>query len=380
MAYFHTTVLDDLIKALPTVSTASGSIATFDTDMTENLIDVECDIQYSQAEGTPSPSNPLLIKIYNSLNLAHIGNTDKLTYLQGLLNGTYGFVDLSSLSWSYQTSGERFVSAGIASLVKAPASNNDIANVACSILTTTYANNTTAGGLDNSIAITSTSKNIVVKATSAGTTQAGIVAYLSGCGFIYELATPATPTITMAEFNALLTAFGIDGSLYNVSFGQTVAKGKFNLTTGVLDITHGIKIFTGASGENWNKHESIASWFYIDNQIDGYMNGAESDFQFCNVGEQTKYDYVTSLANGHFAYGSSNKRFVFKNTDYTETADFKTWLSNNNMQVVYRLPSPLTVQLDSKTITALLNENNIWCDTNGNTSVKYILSVGKAIS
>lgn len=44
MALFHTTVLDNQIKALPTVDTASGSIATFDTDLTENLIEVKCQI------------------------------------------------------------------------------------------------------------------------------------------------------------------------------------------------------------------------------------------------------------------------------------------------------------------------------------------------
>lgn len=44
MALFHTTVLDEQIKALPTVSTASGSIATFDTDMTENLVSCVCEV------------------------------------------------------------------------------------------------------------------------------------------------------------------------------------------------------------------------------------------------------------------------------------------------------------------------------------------------
>ena len=44
MAYFHTTVLDNQIKALPTISTASGSVATFDTDLTENLVECVCNI------------------------------------------------------------------------------------------------------------------------------------------------------------------------------------------------------------------------------------------------------------------------------------------------------------------------------------------------
>ena len=64
----------------------------------------------------------------------------------------------------------------------------------------------------------------------------------------------------------------------------------------------------------------------------------------------------------------------------TSVSDWKTFLSNNNLQIVVKLAQPQIVQLSATQIQALLNENNIWCDTNGNTSVKYILSVGKKIS
>ena len=44
---------------------------------------------------------------------------------------------------------------------------------------------------------------------------------------------------------------------------------------------------------------------------------------------------------------------------------------------MYDVENVYTVQLSAKQITALLNENNIWCDTNGDTEVKFILSVGE---
>lgn len=62
MAYFHTTVLDNQIKALPTVSTASGSIATFDTDMTENLN--SCNIAVSDLNGVSK------INVYHEYDLS----------------------------------------------------------------------------------------------------------------------------------------------------------------------------------------------------------------------------------------------------------------------------------------------------------------------
>ena len=44
MAYFPTNVLDNQIKALPTIASASGSVATFTTDKAENLVDCVCEV------------------------------------------------------------------------------------------------------------------------------------------------------------------------------------------------------------------------------------------------------------------------------------------------------------------------------------------------
>ena len=52
MAMFHTDVLDEQIKALPTVDTASGSVANFTTDMQENLVKCICEV----ASGSDSVS------------------------------------------------------------------------------------------------------------------------------------------------------------------------------------------------------------------------------------------------------------------------------------------------------------------------------------
>lgn len=72
MAYFHTTVLDNQIKALPTVGTASGSVASFDTNMTEDLISCVSYINATQASGTPTPTDPKAITGKSSITLTHI--------------------------------------------------------------------------------------------------------------------------------------------------------------------------------------------------------------------------------------------------------------------------------------------------------------------
>ena len=241
MAYFHTTVLDENIKALPTVDTASGSVASFDTDMTEKLIEVVCDIQYSQASGTPTPSDPLPITVYNSLNLSHSG------------------------------------------------------------------------------------------------------------------ADTSNPNVT------------------NIPFGQTVAKGTLNVITGVLEITHGA--ITDLSSLNW-LYSGGAQTFNV--VVSGLATGQPC---VCSV-----YDYSPvsigpsrpDLTIGTSSYFGEH-RLNIKDTNYDGSTinDFKTSLSGQTC--VYELATPTTIQLSATQITALLNENNIWCDT-GDTSVKYLLTVGKAIS
>ena len=549
MALFHTNVLDPQIKALPTVGTAQGSVVTFETDLEENLIDVECEIVYSQAEGTPTPTSSIPINTFSEMNVGHdanyggfinfnqlspdtnvktisntaavsgtasyvytdhltvighvyllmnvvtefvsseiskyryyynndpyaidgatpdtlykatvadvrifavnfqssnvgkmittmsfapqcfdltqmfgstiadyiygletetagagvayfrnllpnsyydytvstvetlgeanndgTGNTynipfitpsDKAIYFQGLLNGTYGFVDLSSLSWSYQSSGERFVSADISSLVKAPATNEEVANIICSKLTTTYANNTTLGRLDNSIAITSTSKNIVVKATSAGTTQAGIVAYLSGCILIYELETQTTPTITEAQFKELCNTF--------LANRYIVAKGKLNISAGLLTITHDILTLYGTEniilvGSGTNRRFNCDTY----PQYNSILTSSHFDESGSNVNQ---WGYYRMVSGSYLLLTDNNSQMA------DETA-LKTWLANQYsggtpVQFVCELTTPITIQLSATQIEALLNKNNIFCDTSGDTTVKFLLTVGKTLS
>ena len=246
MAYFPTKVLDNQIKALPTVSTASGSVANFTTDMTEDLIEVECEIVYSQASGTPSPSNPLPITTYTSLNLSHSGS--------------------------------------------------DTSN----------------------------------------------------------------PNVT------------------TINFGQTVGKGKLNVTTGVLEITHGI---VDMGNLTWN-YRSANTVFYTDLIPDCKIDNqscACSCYEFdSNANDSTVAKIAQNLSNLQMACFTNQERFVVKDTNYTDVPTFTSSVSGQTL--VYELETHLTVQLSAQTITALLNENNIWCDTNGDTSVKFILSVGEYVN
>ena len=244
MAYFHTTVLDNQIKALPTVDTASGSIATFDTDMTENLIEVKCQIVAQQSgSGTPSPSNPRPITVYTSLNLSHSG------------------------------------------------------------------------------------------------------------------ADTSNPTV------------------YNIPFGQTVAQGVLNVGTGKLRVTWGAVVDMGSlSWSRYNPDDTNIPVFYTN--VSGLKPSTPN--ALCDIYSVLPYfQPLNNRTDKTLTIHPSISYIYIADTDYTSATDFEN--SVNGHTFIYELATPIEIQLDSTQIIALLNENNIWCDT-GDTSVKFLLTVGKAIS
>ena len=213
MAMFHTEVLDNQIKALSTIDTASGSIATFTTDKAERL--VECNVEISASAS----------KVY----LANMSDITNKAFFDGLLNGTYGFVDLGSLNWNYANGG--FNVAGPSGI------KSGLCNMACTALTP-YPDNfswSVFPSLPNDIiAKNSGNTDLYAKATEY-TSASDFKTYLSGKYLIYELATPTTPTITKSEFETLLTDFGLSGWLFEYDLGETVSSNaSLDCVSGIL--------------------------------------------------------------------------------------------------------------------------------------------------
>ena len=232
MALFHTTVVDNQIKALDTIGTASGAIATFETDKAENLVNLEVAITATQSgSGTPSPSNPRPINGFSACNLS------------------------------------------------------------------------------------------------------------------------------------------VNGTTETIPFGQTVYGGRLNVGSGVLTVTH--KIWATDGSETWNDGDNgdyyTTSHYSFDSMI-GSSNGLSNYFT---------YNWSFSQINGCMAY---NNRIQLTKTSYASIADMVADFANTPLQIVYPLATPTTIQLDSKQIQAIIGTNNIYADTGDIIDLKFVLSVGKAIS
>ena len=201
--------------------TASGAIATFDDAIAGAVQSLTYSFTPSQSgTGDPSPTNPRSINGIDSLDII---NKDDLTTPTQTQTKTVNFsetvyggtgneageftnecdivLDLSALSWNYQSANNRFVSTSIASVVKAPPNNSTVVEkAACEIYKVDISNNTASNAYDNIIAVSSAG-NIQIRDTSLNGDLDALATRLDGKKFVYPLATPTTLSVDPVSMN-----------------------------------------------------------------------------------------------------------------------------------------------------------------------------------
>ena len=151
-------------------------------------------------------SNICPISGWTGANIANISDSKKQPFFAGLLNGTYGFVDLGTLT--YSSNGQ--IPGGIQWRTNVVGKKYGIDNIICPLFTIR---------MDDVIGHMSGRNNSdYVMFNSSISTANDFKAAMSGVYLIYELATPTTPTITKEQFDALLEEFGIGGWLVPISY------------------------------------------------------------------------------------------------------------------------------------------------------------------
>lgn len=150
-----------------------------------------------------------------------------------------------------------------------------------------------------------------------------------------------------------------------IQLGQTVYGGTLDVTTGVLTVTG--QIFDMAS-VNWSRDPSRPGVFYcgISSKESGFSPIlACSCYKLNNVGVTTDEDLYISGAN---SYGKG--AFVRDTSKSAMTGtEFKNSLSGQTL--VYKLATPITIQLTPTEIEMLLGDNVIWNDV-GDMVLEYL--------
>ena len=143
--------------------------------------------------------------------------------------------------------------------------------------------------------------------------------------------------------------------IYTIQLGDTIYGGTIDATTGAMTVTHGIREFDGS--EVWIKSSTTDYDVYMQTigSSDLSKPFLTNEFYYAN----------SNYGLGCARRGSSNEqiRVYFANYNTTTVEDFKTYLASNNLQVVYELATPFTIDLTPQQIQLLEGYNLISANT-----------------
>ena len=147
--------------------------------------------------------------------------------------------------------------------------------------------------------------------------------------------------------------------------------GYVDLVSGVLTVTHKEITYNGSNDITWQMStggtdENVWHQFYTTNtSIKNSLNAICNRFPTKDISNRGSDSILVAFNDRTF-------RIALKDSDLliTSVEDFKTWLSTNNLQIVYELETPLTYQLTPTQIKSLLGKNNAWRST-GDVNVKF---------
>lgn len=191
-----------------------------------------------------------------------------------------------------------------------------------------------------------------------------------------EIGTSNT-TIYLSEYQLELgsTATSYEpykGKTYTTDLEATYYGGTLNVTTGELVIDKGYALFDGSNDENWIGYNNNYNGWVITIS-DANINGIPKDQLLSNsfVGADFRGPSSITQYGVMRTYSSaSDNTQVFLTTSITDISAWRTWLSNNNVQLVYPLATPQTYQLTPQEVETVVGQNYVWANS-GQVYVEY---------
>ena len=339
-------MIDAALLAVMPVGTESGPIASFDTEIAAPLVNVSCDIVATGGNGTPD--SPIPINGYTEANITRCGvnlfdkdggniiNAYLSTKIEELAvcRTVYVKCNPSTQYTVSKTAGQRFI---VAYTKELPALNVPIYGAA-------------QDGTASNITITT------------GADAKYIVAMVYNGNVDTVTADEMLASVQIAE-GTDTTYHAYTGNTYTIAFGQTVYGGVLDVTRGKLTVTHTVLTFNGS--ENWTTRESGVGTLYE-------LNIAEPIQAIENISNM--YLWELNLTNNYtfrILASGSVKVIAIHDDNRTDLATFKSFLSNNNLTICAELATPFGIDLTPEVISAVVGTNNVYSDTNGDTTVQF---------
>lgn len=336
--------------------TASGQIATFETNMVDVLQEVKCDINATGGNGTPD--NPIPINGYTEANITRCGvNIWDEVWETGSINDD-GTLDDSSWATTNRIRSTNYtlVTPDTSYYFVWTSEQTNAVRIYFYDVNKTFISYYQIN-FSSSKTFTTPSNCKYIKWRSAGSNS--VVTSNNDISINY----PATDT----------TYHAYNGQTYTIAFGQTVYGGVLDVTRGKLHVTHGKYTLdnTATAGQfDINTFADRNRFSYVPYQSDGKTNGT---FKADKL--ETASNAPGGIGTGDYQiFGSTTapRMWITVPTTIATVADFLTYISSNPIEVVYELSTPFDIDLTPEQIEALLGVNNVWHDANGDTEVKFL--------
>ena len=145
---------------------------------------------------------------------------------------------------------------------------------------------------------------------------------------------------------------------YTVQLGQTVYGGMLDATNGTLTVDRAMVDLGTLSYTYYPDYNTFV--VFLENKAVGeppnYGKG-----MVCSAYPTSEYIWYSGYKPDKSIGGTDGKGIAIKDSTYTNVPDFKNAMSG--VQLVYKIGTPITIQLDPVQIAAIAGQaNNVWAD------------------
>lgn len=200
--------------------------------------------------------------------------------------------------------------------------------------------------------------------------------------------TPASPDV----YNTLITAENLQLELGNIATTYEPYSSNNTVYGGYVDLINGELVqewidypLTSTLAWYGASRNSSGKYFYYDN-YNSKQKCLWGAGNWYSINTQEKYTHGkvenpwSAVGNNAWAYASGTTTTTIRvsfsdDVNINSVNDLKNWLDDQgNVSICYPLETPITVAtLTPSQLTAFLNQNNIWSNTNDITEVSYAI-------
>lgn len=379
--------------ATPKTETLSGSIVTFSTTKAAPLIDCMAEINPVQAgSGDPSPENVRPITGWTGAKVTRTGkNLLDLNRTQGtpspsnfenttkprVMDTSHYYKGITRNNYYSTNSVSNININGSTIKITGSGSGYGVGYPVSVKPNTQYTLSANTENTENGFGYYDANWNFLSFSEASSTTRT--ITTPSNCEYCLIVIVPKIAnvecTISDIQFELGSTATSYSpytGETVDVQFpaeAGTVYGGTLDVTTGELVVD---KVKLSLTGEESPITQGKTGNFYsVHVKADALPVSANTDVVdgISNVLIAMPARYNDTGTASNFAVNTSG-RLIVNVYGATTLAEWKTFISNNDVTIVYPLATPLVYHLTPQEITALSGDNTVWADT-GDITVTY---------